>query len=132
MLRKLLSTKGVIPVVLCLQVIPLLAFPPSSYTVTSQEWWLPVLLTFLVILALVQILIRKSRSVSPWYLVSFAQGVNIISRLMMILPHTTTGPATAREFNTTYVLIAVVSMLWSAFEIWYNELPEVRRNLLSA
>jgi hypothetical protein len=131
-MRKVLSMRGMIPVVMCFQVVPLLVFPPSSYSVKSQEWWLPVLLTFLVVIALVQILVRKSKVAWPWYLVSFAQGVNIISRIMMLLPHTTVNNQGSQAFNTAYFIVAVAAMLVSAFEIWYNELPEVRRKLLSA
>ena len=132
MLRKILSTRGVIPIVMCFQVVPLLAFPLSSYTVKSQEWWLPVLLTLLVLISLVQLLFRKTQAMWPWYLVSFAQGVNIISRLMMLLPHATKNNEGVQDFNPVYVIVGVVAMLLSAFEIWYNDLPEVRRNLLSA
>jgi hypothetical protein len=132
MLRKILSARGVIPVVMCFQIVPLLIFPPSSYSGRSQEWWLPALLTFLVIIALVQILIRKTRAPWPWYLVSFAQGVNIISRLMMFMPHATKNDGGVQIFNSQYVIIAIVSMVLSALEIWYNELPEVRRKLFSA
>ena len=124
--------RGIIPVVMCFQIVPLLIFPASAYSVRTQEWWLPVLLTFLVVISLVQILIRKTSTAWPWYLVSFAQGVNIISRLMMLLPHTTQNNNGVQVFNGPYFLIAVIAMLLSAFEIWYNELPEVRRNLLSA
>ena len=132
MLRKILSARGVIPVVMCFQVVPLLVFPLSSYTIKSMEWWLPVLLTVLVLISLVQILIRKTAAMWPWYLVSFAQGINIISRLMMLLPHATRNNEGVQTFNTIYVIVAVAAMLVSAFEIWYNDLPEVRRNLLSA
>jgi 4-amino-4-deoxy-L-arabinose transferase-like glycosyltransferase len=132
MLRKILSSRGVIPVVMCLQVVPLLILPPSSYTGKSQEWWLPALLTFLVIIALVQILVRKTRAPWPWYLVSFAQGVNIISRLMMLMPHATRNNSGVQEFNTVYVIVALAAMVLSAFEIWYNDLPEVRRKIFSA
>jgi hypothetical protein len=131
-MRKVLSLRGLIPVIMCFQVVPLLIFPPSTYTVKTQEWWLPVLLTFLVIVALVQILIRKTQTLWPWYLVSFAQGVNIISRIMMLLPHATVNNEGIQRFNTLYFLVAVAAMLLSAFEIWYNELPEVRRSLQSA
>ena len=131
-MRKILSMRGVIPVVMCLQIVPLLIFPASAYSPKTQEWWLPVLLTLLVVIALVQILIRKSAAAWPWYLVSFAQGVNIISRIMMLLPHATQNDAGRQVFNSTYFIVAVIAMLLSAFEIWYNELPEVRRNLLSA
>ena len=44
----------------------------------------------------------------PWYLVSFAQGVNIISRLMMLLPHATRNNEGVQDFNAAYVIIAVV------------------------
>jgi hypothetical protein len=131
-MRKVLSLRGLIPVIMCFQIVPLMIFPASSYTVKTQEWWLPVLLTFLVIVALVQILIRKSQAAWPWYLVSFAQGVNIISRLMMLLPHATVNNEGTQQFNGGYFLIAVLAMVLSAFEIWYNELPEVRRSLQSA
>ena len=131
-MRKVLSTRGMIPVVMCFQVVPLLIFPASAYSVKTQEWWLPVLLTFLVVISLVQIFIRKTSAAWPWYLVSFAQGVNIISRLMMLLPHATQNNGGTQVFNGTYFIVAVVAMILSAFEIWYNELPEVRRKLLSA
>jgi len=132
MLRKILSARGVIPVVMCFQVVPLLVFPLSSYSVKSQEWWLPVLLTVLVLISLAQLLIRKSQTLWPWYLVSFSQGINIISRLMMLLPHATKNNEGVQNFNAAYVIIAIAAMLVSAFEIWYSDLPEVRRNLLSA
>ena len=131
-MRKVLSLRGLVPVIMCFQVVPLLAFPPSSYSVKTQEWWLPVLLTFLVIISIVQILVRKTQASWPWYLISFAQGVNIISRLMMLLPHATVNNMGTQEFNTAYFIVAVAAMLLSAFEIWYNELPEVRRSLHSA
>jgi hypothetical protein len=131
MLRKLLSARGVIPVIMCFQVVPLLLFPLSTYSVKNQDWWLPVLLTFFVIIALVQIFIRRAITAWPWYLVSFAQGVNIISRIMMLMPHATVNHEGTQELNGTYLIIAVVAMLLSAFEIWYNELPEVRRKILA-
>ena len=131
-MRKLLSLRAIIPVVMCFQVVPLLIFPPNAYSVASQEWWLPVLLVFLVIISLVQILIRRSHAAWPWFLVSFAQGVNIISRIMMLLSHTTVNHEGNQVFNTPYFVVAVVAMILSAMEIWYNELPEVRRKLLTA
>jgi hypothetical protein len=132
MLRKLLSARGVIPVIMCLQVVPLLMFPLSTYTIKNQEWWLPVLLTFLVIISLVQIFIRRAITTWPWYLLSFAQGINIISRIMMLMPHATVNMSGTEEINGTYIVISVISMLLSVFEIWYNDLPEVRRKILAA
>jgi len=129
MLRKALSVRGLVPVIMCFQIVPLLVFPPESYSLNSQEWWLPVLLTVLVIIALVQLLIRKSQEAWPWYLISFSQGLSIISRLMMLLPHATRMRGGAEHFNPLYFIIGVVCMIVSALEIWYNELPEVRRQL---
>ncbi len=133
MLRKMLSGRTITPVLMCLQVVPLLAFPFSSYTIESQEWWLPVVLTALVIVSLVQILARKTLAPWPWYILSFAQGLNIISRLMMLMPHAVeTLPGTRTEvFKTAYVVISVAACLISAFEIWYCDLPEVRNRLLA-
>ena len=131
-MRKFLSQRGLIPVVMCFQVVPLLLFPPESYSIQSQEWWLPALLTFLVIIALIQILIRRTQAAWPWYLVSFAQGISIISRIMMLLPHATVNNEGTQVFNATYFVIAVISILLSASAIWYNDLPEVRRSLSTA
>ena len=131
-MRKLLTLRGMIPVVMCVQVVPLLIFPPNAYSMDSQEWWLPALLTFLVIISLVQILIRRSQATWPWRLVSFAQGLNIISRIMMLLSHTTVNHEGTQVFNTAYFLVSVVAMVLSALEIWYAELPEVKRRLLTA
>ncbi len=131
MLRKTLSNRILIPVIMCLQVVPLLLFPAASFSIKSQEWWLPALLTFLVILALVQILIRRTLKAWPWYLISFAQGFNIISRLMMLMPHATENVGKVQVLNADYVAFAFVSMLASAFEIWYCDLPEVRSRLMA-
>jgi hypothetical protein len=131
MLRKFLSARWLVPVILCLQVVPLLLFPSSSYALTSQEWWLPALLTALVAVALVQVLIRRSLAASPWYILSFAQGINIISRLMMLMPHANLYVGGVQRFNTSYVVFSVLAMLLSAFEIWYCDLPEVRNRLLT-
>jgi hypothetical protein len=131
MLRKFLSGRRLVPIVLCLQVVPLLLFPSSSYALTSQEWWLPALLAALIAVALVQILIRRSPAASPWYILSFAQGINIISRLMMLMPHANLYVGGVQRFNTSYVVFSVLAMLLSAFEIWYCDLPEVRNRLLA-
>ncbi len=127
MLRKALSGKRIVPVVLCVQVVPLLLFPPESWSIKTQEWWLPVMLTALVIVALVQLLSGRSHGAWPWAILSFAQGFNIISRVMMLLPHATVGQGGAQRFDGLYVVLSAAAMVISALEIWYGDLPEVRR-----
>jgi hypothetical protein len=127
MFRKYITSRILVPVLLCLQILPLVAFPLDTYNTKTQEWWLPVLLALLTILSLAQILIRRSAAPWPWYLLSFSQGFNIISRLMMLLPHSTKSVDGGLAANTTYIIVAFATMLFSAFEIWYGELPEVRQ-----
>jgi hypothetical protein len=131
MLRKFLTHRVTIIVILWIQLVPLLIFPASAYSPNSQQWWLPVFLSCLVVIALVQLVLRKSVASWPWYLLAFSQGFNIISRLMMVLPHATENVGGVERFNADYVIIAAIAMLLSAFEIWYCELPEVRNRLLA-
>ena len=131
MFRKLLTSRGMIPLLLCLQVVPLVVFPASAYSFKTQEWWLPLLLTILTLISLVQVLIRRSIAAWPWYLLAFSQGFNIISRIMMLLPHATVSvEGGGQAANGEYIAIAFAAMLFSAFEIWYCELPELRQKLL--
>ena len=121
-----------VPLLLCLQIIPLVIFPLSSFKLTSQEWWLPVLLAIFSLVALLQLLVRRTHAQWPWNLLSFSQGFNIISRLMMAMPHaTSTAQGGGMIINGDYLLITFISMLLSAFMIWYCELPEVRKRVSS-
>lgn len=129
-MRKFLSNPTAITVMLCVQFIPLVMFPPSSFAGTSQEWWLPGLLAVLAIIGVVQLVFRHNPENWPWYLVGFAQGFNIISRLMMLLPHATLNGPNGPVFNPAYVILTSFSMLFSAFLLWYTEWPEVRQGLL--
>ena len=123
--RQFLTKRSVISVMLILQFIPMVLFPPESFSPTTQEWWLPVVLAFLTIIAIIQIF-RRSVAVWPWYLISFSQGFNIISRLMMLFPHATYNQDGNQLFNFAYVILSLLSMALSAFLLWYMELPEVR------
>lgn len=129
-MKNLLISRNALVVLLWLQFIPLVIFPLESFSPSSQEWWLPVLLTFLAIIGVFQILIRKSDQPWPWYLMSFSQGFNLISRLMMVMPHAMMNQAGVQVFNAPYVIISVISMGLSVFYLWYAELPEVRMGML--
>jgi len=129
MTRQKLVSPSAIKTILFLQFIPLVLFPPASFKLSSQEWWLPVLLALMSLVAVIQIVFQKSRAMWPWYLISFAQGFNIISRLMMLMPHATNAVGKDYVFNTLYVVLTTLSMLCSAFLLWYTEWPEVRLGL---
>jgi hypothetical protein len=130
MFRKFITNRVMIPVLLSLQVLPLIVFPLSTFTIATQEWWLPAFLTLLTVIALVQVLVRHQLATWPWYLLSFAQGLNIISRIMMLFPHATvTEGGGALIANGAYLVITFAAMLFSAFEIWYCDLPELRQKL---
>jgi len=130
--RASLTQRRAISLLLILQPIPLFLFPPESYRPTNQEWWLPVLLGVMVLVADIQLLWRRSPLVWPWHLLEFAHGFNIISRLMMIWPHATRVVGGATVLDGAYVGLTALAMLCSAWLLWYLELPEVRLGLLRA
>jgi hypothetical protein len=118
--------------ILLLQIIPLLLFPPSVYVATSQVWWLPALLVILILIADFQIIVRRSTSVNPWLLIGFAQGFNIISRLMMVWPNATVTTEAGTAANWPYLILTIISMAASGWLLVYTEKPAIREGLLGA
>lgn len=125
-----LTRRPVIVLVLILQIIPLLLLPAQSYSTKTQEWWLPALLALLVVLADFQIIGRQRVESWPWYLISFAQGFNIISRLLMLWPNSTQNVGGAWVINVPYIVLTLLAMVLSVFALWYTELSEVRNTML--
>ena len=130
MQRGVITSRKTIIAALILQLIPLILFPSESFSPNTQEWWLPVLLAALVLLADFELIVRRSSQVWPWYLMSFSQGFNIISRLMMLWPHAPHTVNGATVANMPYILLTLLAMGLSALLLWYTELPEVRLGLL--
>jgi hypothetical protein len=129
-MRQFLIKPKAIVFVLLLQIIPLVLFPVSSFSPSTQEWWLPVILAVMALIGGIQLVFRRSLQPWPWYLVGFAQGFNIISRLMMLMPHATYVESGVQLINTQYLVLSIISMMLSAFLLWYIEWPEVRINLV--
>ncbi len=129
MRQNLISPKA-ITLILFLQLIPLIMFPLSSFSAKTQEWWLPVLMAVMVLAGVFQIVFRRSLDAWPWYLLSFAQGFNIISRLMMLLPHATYNVGGVWVFDTLYTGLSIASILFSWWLLGYFEMPEVRLGLI--
>lgn len=130
MQRRAIAHPRVIIVVLLLQFVPLVLFPPASFSPTTQEWWLPVVLAVLVLWADLELIVRRSDQVWPWNLMAFSQGFSIISRLMMLWPHATVTVNNVDTLNVPYIALTFVSMALSAFLLWYTELPDVRLGLV--
>jgi hypothetical protein len=125
-MRQSLTRKPIIQVLLVLQLVTFVLLPANLFTANSQEWWLPVILAALVIIADANLIFSHQDVVWPWNLMAFSQGINIISRLMMIGSHATISVNGQQAFNTPYVVLTLVSMLISTFILWFVELPEVR------
>ncbi len=119
---------AVIKIILILGLVPIVIFPPSTYDIKSQEWWLPLILVVLALVGIVE-LFRKSSAPWPMYLVAFAQGFNIISRLLMFMPNSTLEVNGVQAVNTLYLVLTVISMITSGLILWYIELPEVKQKL---
>jgi hypothetical protein len=125
-----ITKKSIIIVLLVLQFIILVMFPAESFSPDSQEWWLPVLLAVLALIAVVRLIWKGGDVGWPWYLLGFAQGFNIISRLMMLMPHSMINVGGDVVLNSNYVILTILSMIFSGFFLWYIELPEVRINMI--
>jgi hypothetical protein len=129
-MKNLASNRTFITIALITQFIPLMAFTPNTYSFDSQVWWLSALLSIMVLIGVIQLLTRGTFASWPWFLINFAQGFNIISRIMMFFPHVTQNQAGVQVLNAPYLIIAVVAMLWSTFLLNFFELPEVRNIMI--
>ena len=127
-IRQQLTSRRMLITLLIAQIIALLLFPPESFAVTTQEWWLPALLVIMVIIADIELIGRRNDRPWPWYIISFANGFNIISRIMMVWSHAAI-PGT-NEPNVVYILFTIISIAISTFMLNYTEWPEVRMGLL--
>ena len=130
MRRSPLFSPAFVIVILLLQIIPLVLFPLQFFSLSSQVWWLPVLLALMVLIADFQLIVRRSPIVWPWYLLGFAQGFNIISRLMMMWPNVSVTSSAGTQTNWPYLILTFIAMAMSAFMLWYTEKPQVRVALL--
>ncbi len=125
-MRRALTSVGMVTLILILQLIPLVLFPAQSWKPETLEWLLPLLLVIMVLVGDFQIIGRHSPALGPWYLLAFAQGFNIISRLMMVWSHATVTGGPAGALNWPYLILTIAAMMMSTFMLWYAEQPDVR------
>lgn len=130
MLRKNISQPTTVAILLFIQIIPLMIFPLDTFTSNSQQWWLPLLLTALAIVGAVKIVFQRTTDLWPWYLVSFSQGFNVISRIMMLMPHATKNVGGAQVTDGAYLITNALAIIISFGYIVWAELPDVRLSLL--
>ncbi len=131
MWRKKLAKPNVVIILLIIQFFPILLLPPEAYVLTSQEWWLPFLLSIFALIASIQLVFRAAEQSWPWYLLSFAHGFNIISRLMMLMPRASILVNGEVRLNISYVSLTLLSIFLSAMYLLYTDLPEVRISLIN-
>ncbi|MEW6180868.1 MAG: hypothetical protein AB1522_13170 [Chloroflexota bacterium] len=131
MLRKKLAQPSVVIFLLIIQFLPILLLPPDSYSPATQEWWLPLLLSILALIASIQLVFRGAVQPWPWYLISFSHGFNIISRLMLLMPRASILVDGVVRLNVSYVSLTLISILLSALFLIYTDLPEVRISLIN-
>ncbi|HWR65536.1 MAG TPA: hypothetical protein VN364_05415, partial [Bellilinea sp.] len=125
------SQPATVAILLFVQILPLMIFPLEIFNSSSQQWWLPLLLTILALFAVVKIVFQRTTELWPWYLVSFSQGFNIISRLMMLMPHATKNAGGVQVADFAYLITNIVAIIISFGYIIFSELPEVRLSLLN-
>jgi hypothetical protein len=130
-MKKAILSRGLIIPFLILQIFPLILYPFESFSITTQEWWLPVLLVFLAIYGSVELVVRHNPESWPWYLLTFSQGFNIISRLLMFMPRTIMNIDGVQFFNYAYISLTIVAIAISWFLLWYLEQPEIRMGVMA-
>ncbi|MFN7036906.1 MAG: hypothetical protein ACK4SN_11130 [Bellilinea sp.] len=131
MLRKKIAQPNVVIILFIIQFFPILLLPPDSYSPSTQEWWLPFLLAILALIAAIQLVFRGAVQSWPWYLLSFAHGFNIISRLMLLMPRASILVDGTVRLNVSYVSLTLISIFLSALYLLYTDLPEVRISLIN-
>jgi len=131
MVKRVLTAPVIVWLLCIIQFIAFLMFPPASFSPKSQEWWLPVLNALMALLGIMQLMVRRSVQTWPWHILSFAHGMNIISRLMMLMPRATRNVQGVLRLNGLYLALTAGALLISAFYLWYFEVYEVRITFLS-
>jgi hypothetical protein len=95
-----------------------------------RELLTPASIASMVVVAAIEVIVRRGTAIWPWTLMVFAQGFNIISRIMMVWSHATVSDSGVTSPNWTYLVMTLASILLSAFLLTYLERPDVRSGLL--
>jgi len=78
----------------------------------------------------IKIVVQRTTDLWPWYLVSFSQGFNVISRIMMLMPHATKNVGGVQVTDAAYLITNALAIIISFGYIVWAELPDVRLSLL--
>ncbi len=102
-------------------IAPLL-YPPSSILAG-----LPVIAFGILVFVLLGILLMRGRSFALT-LTIFIQGVNVIIRLMMFLPHAQT---TSGQLDIAYVIASILSIVLSTYILLRLDRVDVRKQMIA-
>ncbi len=107
------SDRTMLFILLALQLVAVIIYPPSFFKANPQAAILPPSLTLLFVIALVMLNTGALDLMAGRSFLVFIQGINIIMRLMMLFPHLKTGG----EWDYTLLIIALAAMGISWFTI---------------
>ncbi len=110
---KKLSDRTFFFLLLALQVIAVVIYPPSFFRANPQAAILPPALSLLFIIALVMLNTGALDRMAGRSFLVFIQGINIIMRLMMLFPHLKSGG----QWDFSLLIIELVAMGLSWFTI---------------
>ncbi len=110
---KKLSDRAMLFLILALQLIAVIIYPPSFFQANPQAAILPPSLTLLFVIALVLLNTGALDLMAGRSFLVFIQGINIIMRLMMLFPHLKTNG----QWDFVLLIIALVAMGLSWFTI---------------
>lgn len=117
-----MKTPPFVSAILLLQFIPLLIFPPSLLMAA------PVMIGVVAIFFVSMGILALRGSAWALTMSLYCQGMNVIVRLMMLLPNAMSGEGVLDTAFVTAMLLGVTISTWLLFRL---DRPDVRKALLA-
>lgn len=113
-------------VLLLVQFVPLALFPPAMVTAIPQVMTIPAFLTILALVATIAT-VAGSRAAWPRAMLIFAQGLNVVSRLMIMIVQ---AMPNAQTTNVPFILVNCLCIAISLVALYLFD--QFQLNLRSA
>lgn len=97
-----------------LQFVPLILMPPSLIESDSQVLTIPIFLIVLALIATIA-LAMGNRTAWPRAMLIFAQGLNVVTRLMILLSHAAPSKGTV---DGLFIILSLVAIGTSGFILY--------------